>query len=648
MCTLPIQAQAEDFNYSINEGIVTITGYSGPGGEVVIPSSIAGLPVVYFGWIFAERSDLTSVIVPATVPTIGSGAFRGCSNLTNIVISDGVISIEESALEGCTSLKNVYIPASVAYIEAGYRDGFVFTAAAFDGCSSLSAILVDSANPFYSSVDGVLFSKDQTKLIRYPAGKTGPYTMPPGVQDIGIAFERSTGLTRITLSDSIDRISAVAFAGCTGLTTVTIPESVTEIGTWAFSDCTQLKSVVLGGNIASIKAQAFARCDQLTAVYLTGSFPNSEPTAFSSEFTSYYVPGIPVFGGQWAGRPTAPWRPRIDSAVPGAANDFGFTITWTGGQSLLVESCTNLTSPVWVRLQLSTLTNDSIRFEDQNWTKHPIQFYRLLTVELPTHVIPVTNMVFIPPGEFTMGSPITEAGRWDDEGPQTPVTISRGFWMGRYEVTQGEYREVMGTNPSFHNGLKNGTNYGTDLSRPVEQVRWGNAVAYCDALTAREQAAGRLPAGYAYRLPTEAEWEYSCRAGTTTPFYLGEDLRSGMANFHGRFEYPPCGDSLTFCTNASGVFLGRTVSVGSYGPNPWGLHDMMGNVSEWCQDWFSDNYSGVPEIDPLGPATGIRRTSRGSSWRHQATALRSALRDYGGMEYRGDFTGFRVVLAPTP
>src|SRR5688572_21757558 len=183
MCTLPIQAQAEDFNYSINEGIVTITGYSGPGGEVVIPSSIAGLPVVYFGWIFAERSDLTSVIVPATVPTIGSSAFRGCSNLTNIVISDGVISIEESALEGCISLKNVHIPASVAYIEGGYRDGFALTTAAFEGCTRLTAISVDPANAFYNSVDGVLFSKDQTKLIRYPAGKVGHYTIPQGVQD---------------------------------------------------------------------------------------------------------------------------------------------------------------------------------------------------------------------------------------------------------------------------------------------------------------------------------------------------------------------------------------------------------------------------------------------------------------------------------
>ena len=286
-------------------------------------------------------------------------------------------TINESALEGCTSLNNVHIPASVSYIEAGFSDGFFFTASAFAGCTSLTAISVDPMNPFYSSVDGVLFSKDETELIRYPAGKRGHYSIPEGVQDIGIGFEGSIGLTGITLSETMTRIPPVAFAGCTGLTSVTIPESVTEIGAYAFSNCTGLKSVVIGSNIASIKAGAFLRCDQLAAVYFKGGLPNAEPTAFSSQFTSYYLPGIPVFGGHWSGRPTAPWLPRIESAVSGAGtNAFGFTITWTGGQSLLVESCTNLTSPIWVRLQLSTLTNESIRFEDQNWTKYPVRFYR--------------------------------------------------------------------------------------------------------------------------------------------------------------------------------------------------------------------------------------------------------------------------------
>jgi len=323
----------------------------------------------------------------------------------------------------------------------------------------------------------------------------------------------------------------------------------------------------------------------------------------------------------------------------------GLSITGAVGQMYQVQYTDELSdSATWYALTHFPLKWNPHRWVDTTTPANGRRFYRAVAVDVPTNVIPVTNMVFIPPGTFTMGSPVTEAGRWDDEGPQTLVTISRGFWMGRYEVTQGEYLELMGINPSHFNGVVNGTNYGIDLTRPVEQVRWTNAVPYCEALTAREQAAGRLPAGYAYRLPTEAEWEYACRAGTTTPFYLGNTLRSGMANFDGRIEYPPCGDSPDSCTNAFGIYLARTVSVGSYAPNPWGLYDMIGNVSEWCQDQYAV-YSGVPMVDPRGIAASGPHNVRGSSWLHPAFFLRSAYRDYAYQANRG---GFRIVLAAIP
>lgn len=254
-----------------------------------------------------------------------------------------------------------------------------------------------------------------------------------------------------------------------------------------------------------------------------------------------------------------------------------------------------------------------------------------------------TNLVAIPAGTFVMGSPASEPARSIAEGPQTQVTISQGFWMGKYEVMQAEYLAVMGNNPSVFVAA-NG--YGTDLSRPVETVSWYDAVAYCAALTARERSAGRLPAGYAYRLPTEAEWEYSCRAGTTTPFHYGSALRSGMANFYGYDEYPPCGDSTYYCYNASGISLHRTTSVGSYAPNAWGLYDMHGNVWEWCQDWYGA-YPGGSVSDPQGPASGSSRVSRGGGWYEHAFNCRSAFRNYYysplGRYYN---LGFRVVLAP--
>jgi len=159
-----------------------------------------------------------------------------------------------------------------------------------------------------------------------------------------------------------------------------------------------------------------------------------------------------------------------------------------------------------------------------------------------------------------MGSPTNELDRWDGEGPQTAVTISRGFWMGKYEVTQGEYLEVMGSNPSRFTG---------DTNRPVETVTWYDATNYCGQLTQRERAAGRIAANSLYRLPTEAEWDYACRAGTSTRSSFGDDL--GYTNLTNYAWYRE-NRGLT------------THPVGQKLPNPWGLYDMHGNVWEWCQD----------------------------------------------------------------
>ena len=279
----------------------------------------------------------------------------------------------------------------------------------------------------------------------------------------------------------------------------------------------------------------------------------------------------------------------------------------------------------WAGDAVSTDSNGTIRVQV------PV-FYRVRGVPRGSHS--TNKFAWIPPGTFTMGSPTSEAERDNDE-TQHEVTISRGFWMGRYEVTQAEYLDVMGVNPSFWTG---------DLNRPVEQVSWYNAAAYCEALTQREQAAGRLPAGHGYRLPTEAEWEYACRAGTTTAFHYGPALRSGMANFNGTREY----DAAVGTTeNPSGIRLRITVAVGSYAPNAWGLYDMHGNVQEWCRDWTEGDYPPGSATDPTGPATGTFRRQRGGSFeiwgKWQRTALRMGLVPEG----IGSDTGFRVVLGPS-
>jgi len=250
--------------------------------------------------------------------------------------------------------------------------------------------------------------------------------------------------------------------------------------------------------------------------------------------------------------------------------------------------------------------------------------------EKPSPVNPDPELlVWIPPGSFTMGSPSTEKARRADEGPQTQVTLSRGFWMSKHETTQEEYLSVMGGNPS---------NFPGDLKRPVEQVSWEDATNYCAKLTVRERTARRLPSGYAYRLPTEAEWEYACRAGTTNATAFGNSLGSAQANFKGAYPY---GEA------AKGSNLGKTVKVRSYAPNAWGLFDMHGNVWEWCLNWYAGSLPGGSVTDPQGPNRAVYRPLRGGGWLNYGWDCRSATRFILLPDNSGDDIGFRPVLAPT-
>lgn len=241
------------------------------------------------------------------------------------------------------------------------------------------------------------------------------------------------------------------------------------------------------------------------------------------------------------------------------------------------------------------------------------------------------NMVPIAPGTFQMGSPVTPLNvppfyNQANAQPVHPVTITRPFWMGKYEVTQSEYQAVMGNNPSYW-----GAFFPNSANMPVERVTWFNAVAYCDALTAQEAAAGRLPSGYEYRLPTEAEWEYCCRAGTTTEWNVGNSLDCAQANFSGCIFDPNAGPVPSL--------------VGSYPANLWGLNDMHGNVGEWCRDSCdgSANYPAGSVSDPF-VTSGPLRVLRSGSFTY--SNCRSAFRSWSGPGSNHFDVGFRVVCAP--
>ncbi|HOY58882.1 MAG TPA: formylglycine-generating enzyme family protein [Verrucomicrobiota bacterium] len=242
------------------------------------------------------------------------------------------------------------------------------------------------------------------------------------------------------------------------------------------------------------------------------------------------------------------------------------------------------------------------------------------------------NMVFIPPGTFRMGSPMNEVDRVAYEGPQKTVRISRGFWMGKYEVTQGEYLALIGNNPSRFQTLK----MPAHTNWPVEQVTWFDATNYCGVLTQRERVAGRIPTNSVYRLPTGAEWEYACRAGTTTRFSYGDDPRYRKLARYAWYGEVPWYRFLAARVRHGDSSGATTHPVGQKLPNPWGLYDMYGNVWEWCQDWWADRLSGqaglgllgswspsedwVPDrgsgevtVDPQGPDSGVDRVVRGGN-----------------------------------
>jgi formylglycine-generating enzyme required for sulfatase activity len=241
-----------------------------------------------------------------------------------------------------------------------------------------------------------------------------------------------------------------------------------------------------------------------------------------------------------------------------------------------------------------------------------------------------------PAGRFTMGSPRNEPERRPGED-QVQVTLSRGFWTAKYETTQGQWKQVIGALPG---DLTRELPAGDDL--PVGNVNFAETEAFCRALTAHGRGSGALPEGWEVRLPTEAQWEYACRAGTTTATAFGDSLSSTQANFKGA----------PYNGGKPGPSLNGAAEVGSYPANAWGLHDMHGNIFEWCRDWYHLKLPGG--IDPdlyLAERTATRsehgdisRVRRGGCWADDGWPCRSAFRLRFEPERRYDHIGFRVVI----
>ncbi|HEY5041784.1 MAG TPA: leucine-rich repeat domain-containing protein [Verrucomicrobiae bacterium] len=407
---------------SVFDGCASLT-------SITIPNNITSIGPSAFG-----SSGLTSITIPSSVTNIGDNAFVVCYNLASATIPGSVISIGGNAFGSCRSLTSVTIFNGLISIGGDAFSASGLTSVtipmsvtnigpeAFAWCPNLTMINVDAQNSFYSSPGGVLFDKSLTKLIQYPSGLNGGYTISNGVTSIAVEAFSTSGLTSVTIPNSVTNIGHDAFmdtpltsvtipgsvsiiedgtfANCTSLTNLTIGNGVTSIGIsafalcseltkvvipnsviiimdYAFQECDGLNSVIIGNSVANIGDFSFGYCPNLTSAYFLGNFPAVAGAAFVDDdnVTVYYMPGVTG----WDGTGAVLWNPQAqtgDASFGVKANQFGFNITGTANIPILVEACASL-GDAWVPLQTLSLTNGSVYFSDPQWANYPSRFYRL-------------------------------------------------------------------------------------------------------------------------------------------------------------------------------------------------------------------------------------------------------------------------------
>jgi formylglycine-generating enzyme required for sulfatase activity len=522
-----------------------------------------------------ENNLLTSLNLPSTLTHLDFLDVAG-NQLTNLTLPAGLTSLTELDLWG-NQLTSLTLPADMTNLI---------------GLSLFFNQLTDLILPAnLRTLGGLSLAGNRLSSFNVSSNLTSLATL-----DLS-----GNQLTNVMLSAGLTNLDFLNLAQ-NQLTNLTLPAGLTKLTFLDLRD-NQLSSLTLSPDMR-----------QLTSLFLAGdpfaTLVLSEPSAATSlagVVAALRNQGVSVF--------TYPLVARLLSPRGPLAGSFEFTLTGPPG-IYSVQSSTNLAT--WSDLGMATNMLGSIVFTDVEAGLSRQKFYRALLQSAPA------NMVFIPPNTFTMGSPDSEQDRNINEGPQTTVTLNHGFWIGKYEVTQGEYLSVMNTNPSVFLG---------DLSRPVSSVSWPDATNYCAKLTQRELAAGRIPPGSQYRLPTEAEWECAARAGTLTRFSYGDDP-----------DYSSLANHAWFAPNAD-----LTVHpVGQKLPNSWGLYDMEGNVWEWCQDWLGE-LSGGAVIDPTGPPSNPIgwKVIRGGGYDFGESDCRSARRDFFGSHpaLTDSDLGFRVVLS---
>ena len=398
LLSLPALVQAQ-FNYTTNNGTITITGYTGPGGVVTIPGTINGLPVTSIGDVAFYNGGrplpytLICITIPDSVTSIGDYAFAWNDTLCCGTLGNGLRSIGTGAFAEC-GLSTITIPGGVTSIGDE----------AFAGCGQLNEVYFDGNAPSLGGTD-VFF--DDHSYVYYLFGTTGwedgefgGQTLRLWIPPDGWLYTTTNGTITIggygicccaavTIPGElhglpVTSIGDEAFYGYTSLTNITIPNTITSIGNLAFYLCTSLTNVTIPGSVTSIAASAFGFCDGLTGVFFQGNAPSLGSNVFENaqNVTVYYLPGTTGWGTTFGGRPTAPWvfpNPLIltGPSFGVQSNQFGFIISWATNTSVVVEASTDLASASWAPLRTCTLTNGSAYFSDPQWANYPARFYRV-------------------------------------------------------------------------------------------------------------------------------------------------------------------------------------------------------------------------------------------------------------------------------
>ena len=595
---------------------------------------------------FNGCSGLSNILIPNSVSTIGGRAFVGCSGLTNVTIQDNVTCIGERAFAECSNLESMTLPfiGAARGVETGIGSvfGYVFGIVSFTG----------GTNAVFTYRTGN--DKDTATLSCY-LPKTLKRVMITDESNIACgAFEQCSCLTNIVLNDGITSVGDFSFSECSGLTSIVIPEGVTNIGNSAFRDCIGLVSLVVPDSVVNIEQYAFQGCSSLSEVDIPASVRIGYK-AFDgcpAEENVTYIDVAPRIRNVTA-KQRYPWNGKVDitfevvgdvtAGLPEwnmphlavTAQDRVTGVKYEASKEALscdTGSAEGAHHIVWdLDKQGLEIKSDDVVFSVAYVGRQKPYCVIDLSGGASASSYPVSYLTDIPlvgwPDEYKTAKLVLrliEPGSFKMGGSHD-VTLTKPFYCGVFEVTQRQWELVTGSNPC------SSTSYGKGNSYPVHsvscnEIRGSSEGAEWPSSSAVDSSSFlgilRARAGLDFDLPTEAQWEYACRAGTTTTYSYGDSAN----------------DNYMWYTNNSDS---TSHEVGTRSPNPWGLYDMHGNLWEWCLDWYKGSLTGG--IDPKGSSYGSWQVIRGGGWNYNAPGCTSSVRLFSHPSYGSYYIGFRLV-----